>query len=222
MSTWISSAPCAGAVALALSGCAGGPPVGEGDTGEALRQVTVARGAIEVSGPPGYCIDPAALRDGPRESFVLLASCAILEGVALAGAEPAILTVTVSEPEPEVATPGAAELAAAAGGAGVLSAREADGLSLVHLDRGGDAVLPRGDARHWRGATRRGERMIGLAVYAPSDGRLAGPDGGALLVELADGVRLRQPDPATTPRDSAPDATNAPRGPAAWLRGLFN
>jgi len=196
--------------------------IDRGDTGEVLRQVTVARGMIEVSGPSGYCIDPDALRDSPRESFVLLASCTILEGVAMAGAEPAILTVTVSAPEPDVPTPGAAELAAAAGGAGVLAAREAEGLSLVHLERGGDVLLPGGDQRHWRGATRRGERVIGLAVYAPRDGRLAGADGGALLVALADRVRLRLPETALATPDSVPDATTARRRPAAWLRGLFN
>ncbi|MFP4327857.1 MAG: hypothetical protein ACLFQL_07600, partial [Paracoccaceae bacterium] len=209
--------------ALALSGCAAGSSIGQGDAGEPVRQVSVARGTIEVTGPPGYCIDPAALRDGPRDSFVLLASCAILGGDALIGAEPAILTVTVSEPNPEAAPPRAADLAAAVGGARVLDTQEAGPLSLVHLDGGGDALLPGGDSRHWRGATRLGDRVIGLAAYAPEGSRLAGPEGGALLAELSNRVRqVEPPEAEAASGDSAPEDTARPRLGAGWLRGLFN
>ncbi|TCM75456.1 hypothetical protein [Rhodovulum steppense] len=44
----------------------------------APQVITVADGTIAVTGPRGFCIDPAATRDGDDGAFVLLVSCAAL------------------------------------------------------------------------------------------------------------------------------------------------
>ena len=50
-----------------------------------------------VSGPPGYCVDPAVSRDGVK-AFVLMGSCASIarDPDARSPATPGLVTVTVS------------------------------------------------------------------------------------------------------------------------------
>jgi hypothetical protein len=55
--------------AILLAGCEGGflqPP----------SQAVVARGAVTIAGPAGYCVDRTAGRDNSQGAFVLLGSCA--------------------------------------------------------------------------------------------------------------------------------------------------
>lgn len=179
MSTWTSRAALAGA-ALALAACT------DQETGApAPREAVVARGAILVAAPPGYCVDRTALRDTEEGSFVLLASCHSLDPDADGPAAlPAILTVTVSGEEPATPAPDAAELAAAAPEP-VLDSRQRGSLALVHLAEDGDTVLPGGDPRHWRGTTGKGGRVVALALYAPSESPLAGDAGAGLMTALA-------------------------------------
>lgn len=51
-----------------------------GDALQAPRVVRVADGTVAVAGPRGYCIDPVGTRDGGDTAFVLLGSCALLNG----------------------------------------------------------------------------------------------------------------------------------------------
>lgn len=59
---------------LALSGCEGGFAT------SARQDVTVSRSAVTISGPSGFCVDPAATRDEGGQAFVLLGNCAALSG----------------------------------------------------------------------------------------------------------------------------------------------
>jgi hypothetical protein len=76
MSTWISRILGAAAV-LPLAACSGGFDIGSGAfaTRNAPERVLVAERSVVVGGPVGYCVDPAATRDGVK-AFVLLGSCA--------------------------------------------------------------------------------------------------------------------------------------------------
>ncbi|MFP4303540.1 dihydroxy-acid dehydratase [Rhodosalinus sp.] len=212
MSTWTSRAALAGA-ALALSACT------EQETGAAApREVVVARGAVLVAAPPGYCVDRTALRDAEEGSFALLASCASLDPNADGpSAQPAILTVTVSGRDPETTPPRAEALAAAAPEA-VLATRQRGALALVHLGDGGDAVLPGGDPRHWRGATGTGGRVVALALYAPRESPLAGAAGGDLMAALAARIEARAPATVAV----APPQGRSGDGLRATLARLFN
>lgn len=207
MSTWTSSAALAGA-ALALAACdtarPGGPPA---------REAVVAGGAVVVKAPPGYCVDRSAVRDSASGSFVMLASCASLAPESDGPrALPALMTVSVSAADPALAPPDAAALAAAAP-VEVLAARQRGALALAHLAEGGGEVLPGGDPRHWRGAARAGERVVGLALYAPDESPLAGEAGANLLAALAARIETRAVAPAEAPE---------PQGVGAMLAGLFD
>lgn len=92
MSTWISRILTAAAV-FGLAACEGGIDVGR----SAPQRMAVAGNAVTVGGPPGYCVDPSASRDGV-EAVVLLASCASIAGNPLGPKPdtPAIVTVVVS------------------------------------------------------------------------------------------------------------------------------
>ena len=199
---------------MALAACGAAP-----SDGPAPREVVLARGAVLVAAPPGYCVDRTALRDAEEGSFALLASCASLDpNTDDPSAQPAILTVTVSGRDPETAPPRAEALAAAAPEA-VLATRQRGALALVHLGDGGDAVLPGGDPRHWRGATGTGGRVVALALYAPRESLLAGDAGGDLMTALAARIEARAPAAAA----AAPPPARSDRG---GLRGalarLFN
>lgn len=91
MSTWTFRAAFLGA--LGLAGCAADVDVAR----LAPERVRVSDNVV-VAGPPGYCIDPAALVETGAASFVLLGSCASLSrgGLAAMPEAPGVLTVLVS------------------------------------------------------------------------------------------------------------------------------
>ncbi|MFN6951368.1 MAG: hypothetical protein ACK4NE_02070 [Albidovulum sp.] len=92
MSTWTSRA-AAPFGALVLSACVGTMA----PSGATPRAVSVADGAVTVTGPAGYCIDRAATRSGSAGAFVLFGTCAALSGSPAASqpARPAVLTASV-------------------------------------------------------------------------------------------------------------------------------
>lgn len=66
---------------LALGGCVSSltaPQVTSASN--AAREIAVADKSILISGPKGYCIDPAATRDAAGGAFVLLGACGALDG----------------------------------------------------------------------------------------------------------------------------------------------
>lgn len=167
---------------LFLAGCLEARP-GGGD--RAVESVTFPGGLV-VAGPDGYCIDGDATRRS--DGFALLASCRALSDLDdLPWVEPAILTVT--ESEAAAGTPSAEVLAEALAPADLLSRRVVDGLAIAHVARGGEAALPGGDPKHWRAVLRLGDRLLGLAVYAPEGSSAAGTGGERLIRALAARIR---------------------------------
>jgi len=92
------------ALALGLAALAGleGCTLDTGSPGGPQRwvpeEIKVAGGAVTVRGPTGYCVDTSASRDGQKGAFVLLGSCASLQGKS-SGKRPAnaaVLTAAVS------------------------------------------------------------------------------------------------------------------------------
>ena len=156
----------------------------------ALRQATLAGGRLGVRGPRGYCVDPATLRRGLIGGFALIASCNSLSGGwASPDVEPVVMTVQVQPALNRRQPPSVAAMAAALAPLQALRTVEEDGLSLVHMASGGDAVLPRGDPKHWRGAMMINGHLVGLAVYAPRGSVFAGTRGQRLIRTLAQGLR---------------------------------
>ncbi|MWD26607.1 hypothetical protein E0K89_003870, partial [Aquicoccus sp. SCR17] len=164
------------AAILALTGC-----VAPGNGEQPPLSHAAFEGGVVVAGPDGYCIDRKALR--AREGFALLASCLTLsEGTQGIWVEPALMTVTASRAGGDAPT--AEVLGAALEAEALLSQKTVDGLAIAHLARGGEAALPGGDPRHWRGMMRLGDRLLGLAVYAPEGSDVAGRGGERLIRRL--------------------------------------
>ncbi|MBV2359192.1 dihydroxy-acid dehydratase [Thalassococcus sp. CAU 1522] len=147
-----------------------------------LEQASLLGGDVVVAGPPGYCVDQRTLTSRGGRGFAMIASCNILSrGQTGDIVAPAVVTVTAGGrgavqdlPSPETI---AAEL-----GAPLIGRYDRDGVRLAHLATGGDALFPDGDPRHWRGAFVQGDRIVGLALYAPKGHPiLSGDSGGTLL-----------------------------------------
>lgn len=148
-----------------------------------LRRAKLAGGAVVVAGPEDYCIDPKTVKTNANRSFAVVASCEILsQGKDGTYVEPIVMTVTVGRRGSQEDMPTATDLARALE-AELLAGGEENGLTLAHLDRGGDAGLKDGAASHWRGIFAQGDRMIGLALYAPKGSDYAGSAGKSMLVE---------------------------------------
>ncbi len=224
MSTWISDRARPGrlipAILFLVAGCDAVPM---GGNAPALTDARLAGGEILVSGPPGYCIDPASLRADTAGGFALLASCAALGSEGPSAGLPAVMTVTVSRPVPGQDAPTLADLQATVAPANVLDTVETDTLVMVQLDQGGEAAFDGSDARYWRGMKRVGARIVGLALYAPEGGSLAESGGSDLMARLAAGIRPAAPatDGAVETADQGTGTAEAPQPRPATLGGLF-
>jgi len=62
----------------------------------APRALQLLNGGIVIQGPTGYCFDMTVLRSEVTNAFVVLGSCAALEGKGQQGKQSAILTATVT------------------------------------------------------------------------------------------------------------------------------
>lgn len=226
MSTWTSRRLPQGLAAtglLVLAGCFegfGGFGFGPaaGDAPE-LAEVTAAE--IAVAGPRGYCIDPVGTRENETSAFVLLGSCAALNGSARA-AHPdrlAVLTATVSvgSDGPSVADT-LAELAAffetpqgraglsrsgAANSVTLLDSRSRDGVLYLRVaDTSPFSGPPVADS-YVRAIFDVGPHLVTLSVVPLADPALDGDAARALLDEFVRRVR-RENRPAPTQRPAAP------------------
>lgn len=172
---------------LPLSACLEGadPPARQ----DAMRTISFYDGAVTVDSPRGYCIDRASVRQDADGRFALLASCESLTGKPGLGVAPAVMTVAVLPRTGETTPPDAAAMTQAVGPDTVRRAEEDDGITLVQVANGGEAVLPQGDPAHWRASMMLNGHVVGLAAYGPKDGEIAGPQGRELL--RAFGATLR-------------------------------
>lgn len=220
-----------GGALMGLAGCMGGgegfsfasadsDPVGD-QIGPVIPKSTstqLARGAVTVKAPKGYCIDDSSVSTGLTGSTATLAKCTALDGRGAAPDRSAVMTVAVSNrrPAPQAA-PTADDLAAASAPLEVLAKRQQGTLSMVQLASGGDRVFAPADPKHWRGVTTLDTRLILLAVYAPAGAVMAGDQGADLMRQLARGISATRG--GFLSRSNAPQADEiAPEESAADAR----
>lgn len=182
-----------------------------------LARVRLAGGDVVVAGPDGYCLDPVTVENSAERGFVLIASCHILSGgIVGASVEPVLVTVTVGPKGTVTDIPSPQQLAVTAK-APLLGGGTEAGFVVAHLGANGDAVLDNGDARHWRGAFLQGDRLVGLALYAPKGSAYAASRGGAFL------DRVHAKIVSQSPGGSAPaPALKKNRGEENLLGRLFD
>ena len=202
-----------------------------------LASAELARGAVNVTAPKGYCIDQTSIVSGLGGSSATLAPCSALDGKGASREMSAVMTVSVSPRRPSPApAPTSADLAAAVAPAEVLSAQTKGQLALVHVATGGDALFQPADPKHWRAATSLDSRLVLLSLYAPADAPLAADAGAALLSQLARGIKatrsggllgLRAPAPeaqdgqdALATQETLAPAGTQPEAEAAQQKGL--
>ncbi|WP_010138961.1 hypothetical protein [Oceanicola sp. S124] len=225
------------AACLALSGCLDTP---SGASGGAFRQVEngggglglfsslrrpvgpvlvsapAAGGDVMIRGPEDYCIEGRSLKVRAERSFALLARCDILSGgemgnpVALA-----LLTVTVTPYDGEL--PDAASLAADMSEMGVLDSQDSEGVRLLHLATGGNALVGSADKRQWRGVFILNGQAVTMAAYGPKGSAVARAGGRPLLLAMAGAIRAASPD---APGAAEPDLTAAAPTEVDQTQGL--
>ena len=228
MSTWISDMLRRGGLRPVLVICASvvvsGCLDGSGAAGVPVaRRAALAGGAVVVVPPAGYCLDRSSIADRPGGSFALIASCESLTGRPGGGAEPAVITVSISPPQEGREQPEAAALAGALGRGAALSEVNGDGLIVVQVKGAGALPRQRGDTRHWRGAMVVNNRLVGLALYGAPGSDLSGDNGERLLVALAEAIRENSPfrQPALPQVQETTPATRAATAPQTGLGGIF-
>lgn len=158
-----------------------------GDGPSLLASAKLARGAITVKGPDGYCIDKTTLRSTASGGFAAIASCHIMSGGQDGPiVEPGLMTITVS-PAP-AAAPSPAELADALE-TQLLQSRELSGLTVGQMATGGETAFAGSDPMHWRGAFIMGPHLIGVTLYAPKNSPLLGARGAAFMNTVSSAIR---------------------------------
>jgi len=176
-----------------LSACAGGegtrlfaPPndaaaaeqAEENRPNVALKSADMARGAIALTPPDGFCIDKTAL----KQTFAVLARCDSLGGVGGALDAPLGMIVVSIAQAPDQSAPQVTAAQLVPSGSAVLDTKVAGDFTVLHLS--GDT--PQGtDTQHWRGLIQIGAHLMSLSAFGPEDGRMAGGDGGVILASLA-------------------------------------
>lgn len=182
--------------------------------GTPLAKASLAGGDVVVAGPRGYCIDPDSKSTGPERGFAVIASCHILsDGNAGDEVPPMLLTVTVGPRGDRQDLPTAEGLARASGAA-LITSKRTDLRVTAHLASGGEGKFEGSDPRYWRAAFVQGNRMVGLALYAPRGSALAG-DGGAAMLDRVSDIIARQSAGAAKP-------VRKPAARKGLLRRLFN
>lgn len=176
----------AGVAALCLLGLTGCEPGQGGFLGAApnmaLSEARMADGTVTLVPPRGFCIDRKSL--GQR--FALLARCDKLGAPSAAADAPlGIITVSISEAAAEQGLPSAPQTAAAFGLSNLSALSETT--SRVIFRAVGEAPVDGMAPLHWRGTARLGDKIMGLALYGPENGRVLTGEGRRILDELIDG-----------------------------------
>ncbi|MEJ6393095.1 hypothetical protein V8J82_07510 [Gymnodinialimonas sp. 2305UL16-5] len=209
---------------LALAGCVGGG----GGSAEAPRAVQVTSDLVTITGPRGYCVDPAATQNFNDTGFVLLGNCAAISGSIRAPQPqlPAILTAAVAGPSEGANL--SENLDALDGffrseeGQRLLS-RSGDPASVEILDTGtrGDiflihardtspGALPGVAQDYWRVYLDVGPRLATLSLFALADTQIDGDDAFATLTRFA-AIVSDANRPGAAP--AAPGAAELPQSP---------
>lgn len=160
------------AAALWLAGCTPGMALKPGAT------VVQVASDVTIAGPDGYCVDDRSAENRLGGAFVMLGSCAALQGEG--GPEaPAVLTALVSPPSDPPLAPSAEQLLGflnspdgraalahdgRAGSVSVLSSRADDGVLYVRV-RDSSADRPEGlEPVSWRAVFGLDSRLVALAA----------------------------------------------------------
>lgn len=151
-------------------------------------QTTLARGAVTLKAPKGFCIDATSVSNGLHGSSALLAKCSSLDGKG-AGPGAAVMSVQISPRRTgDAAAPTGQDLVTAALPRRALQTKQKGTLALVQLETGGDEVFSLADPIHWRGATELDTRLVLLALFAPAGSELTSDKGAELLTSFARGL----------------------------------
>lgn len=151
-------------------------------------QTTLARGAVKLSAPKGYCIDKSSVSSGLQGSSALLAKCSTLDGKG-ANADSAVLSIQISPRRGVDAVAfSSQDLATAALPRKTLKTKQKGNLALAKIASGGDEVFKPADPIHWRGATVLDTRLVLLGLFAPQGSALTSDKGADLLTSLARGL----------------------------------
>ncbi len=185
MITWTSKGALAAIALPFLAACEdgqGGPLLKAAGSATvkpvALSQAKMAFGAVTLVPPTGYCIDKHSL----KQNFALMAPCERLGAPsASAGAPVSIITASFSSASSGPA-PTPRDTATALQLDAVSDAIEKP--SGVTFRANGTAPTTGLATTHWRGTTRVGTQMMGLALYGPDNGRAVGAEGRAILSKL--------------------------------------
>lgn len=157
-----------------------------------LESFPVFGGDVVIAGPKGYCLDRSSVVDKAGGAFALMASCHNLSGGKTGNlVDTAVLTVTILPKRLGASQPSSQDLAVK--GVKVFEHIDGDGLSLVHLAKGGNLLSKSLDEKYWRGGMLINGHIVGLAVYAPKNSKLAGRSGQRLAIDLAEKLRTVSP-----------------------------
>ena len=171
-----------------------------------LTRASLADGDVVVAGPEGYCIDAETRSTGPQRGFAVIASCHILiDGRSGREVPPMLVTVTVG-PRGDTTDLPTPEALAKAAGAQIIGSETTSGRVAVHLDSGGETMFAGSDPRYWRGAFLQGERLVGLALYAPENSSLAGERGKVMLRRIKDRTASLSPGNGQSEDATGPDS----------------
>lgn len=211
---------------LALSACAETGALPFAATGDAsarsaaagMRQTAFANGAVRLTPPRGYCIDPGSVRSNPQSGFALIARCDRFGISGFFGSRSlALISVTVSN-KGGARQPGLSDLEAAVAGAEILDRAPESDPPMIRL-RAPDSSFAGAGSIHWRSAFSVNGHMVALGLYAPGDDITANPSASTgLLRELARRTRAASQTAATPakpvatpPAKPASDVTLRPK-----------
>jgi hypothetical protein len=235
MSTWTSRAGLLSAGLLLLAGCSELRLPGASGEASAPETVSVARGAVTVAGPRGYCVDRAASRMGGTQPVLVMASCAAITGEdgAPHPSRPALLTASIRAlPETVTLAPGFIDRLRAyfettegraalardgqAGSVDILEMSEQGGSVQMLVEDRSAPVPPGTGARYWRTLFPRNGQLVTLSVLSFEESPLNAAAGEATLAEFRRAVLRASPEGT-----GAVERENPAAGPFAALRGLL-
>lgn len=172
----------------------------------------MARGALRLVPPSGYCID----RRGLRQDFAVMARCDSLGAETAGGGAPlGFIAVSVAP------LSGAFAQGAAGGLVGpdtvTLARSTAGAATILHLS----GPTPQGtDPQHWKGVMPVGAHAVSFSAFGPAGGRLARAEGGALLASVAQRVQAMPAPQAAVIKAEQPAEKR--QGIGGLLSGLFD
>jgi hypothetical protein len=234
MSTWIFEPRRALLVApLLLAACL----AGFGLSRQAPEVARVAGDTVAIAGPAGYCVDPVGTRETSNGAFVLLGSCAALNGPG--APHPGRLAVLTASVAAQPGEPAVAELVdelaavftTEAGLAMLSRSGEADSVTLLETEpRDGVLYLRLRDTsgfdgppvaeEYWRAILDAGGRMVMLSVIPLVEPQMSSEAAHGLLQAFVARVRRENAPAAPVAAEETREAGGEPTG--ALLRAIRN